>query len=244
MWKDYLPQIVTFSLFLLGLLAWQQQLSDKRRFEVAEQVLVTFNRIAYAIRQVRQRHRWWHLVDMPDPVPSHYEQEKCYRLARYSIPEETLKALDTEMANLRPTHVLAKMYLRPDIATNLLVLERTVAKVKDAAERLPRIDPRAALEPKIDPEDFEPLEPDYPQDPDEYPFNQEQQEKVGADLMRIRFENRDPETEEARPGDSTLMAIESARLALEASCARYQTSPSLLGFMGRFILSLIGLPRR
>lgn len=239
----YLPQIVGFSLFVLGLLGWQKQLTDKRRFEVAEQVLVTFNRIAYAIQQARQRHRWWHLVEMPNPPPSHYTQEQFYRKVRYSIPDETQNALRTEMANLRPTYVLAKMYLRFDIAERLLVLEKVVDQIADAAERLTNIDPRASLEPKEAIEDFEPLEPDYPEDPDEGVFDQAQQEKVGGDLMRIRFENRDPETGKARVGDDLLMRLEVARVALETGCRRYQVSPSLLGFLWRFFLSLIGLNR-
>lgn len=242
MWTDYLPQIVTFGLFLLGLLAWQKQLTDKRRFEVAEQMLVTFNRIAHAIQQVRTRHRWWSGFVIPNPTPSRFEQERMRRRARYSIPEERMKALEAEMAALRPTYVLARMYLRPGIAEKLLVLERVVDEVKDAAERLPALDPRTELEPKLEPEDWEPLgEPDFFEEEE---FNEEQQKQVGASLMGVRFEQRDAATGRAKGGDAQLQRIDVARDALEADCLPYQTSPSLLAFIGRFCMALIGLERR
>jgi hypothetical protein len=242
MWTDYLPQIVTFGLFLLGLLAWQKQLTDKRRFEVAEQVLVTFNRVAHAIQQVRTRHRWWLLLKTPSATLSRFEQERIRRRARYSIPDERMKALETELATLRPTYVLARMYLRPGIAEKLLVLERVVDEVKDAAERLPALDPRTELEPKVEIEDWEPLgEPDYYEEEE---FNEEQQKQVGASLMSIRFEQRDAASGRAKSGDEQLQRIDVARDALEVDCVPYQTSPSLLAFIGRFLMALVGLERR
>ncbi|MDI1287206.1 MAG: hypothetical protein PSV46_22670 [Reyranella sp.] len=134
------------------------------------------------------------------------------------------------------------MYLNPGIAAKLLVLERTVDEVKDAAERLPTLDPRTDLEPKTIPEDWEPLvELDCFE---EEVFDAEQQKKVGSTLMCIRFEQRDPLTGMAKSGDQLLQAIEAARTALETDCARYQTSPSLLAFIKRFVLALFGMERK
>jgi hypothetical protein len=41
-------------IFILGLLAWRQQLIDKRRFEVAEEVMVMYAKLAAQVRMLRQ----------------------------------------------------------------------------------------------------------------------------------------------------------------------------------------------
>jgi hypothetical protein len=75
-------------------------------------------------------------------------------------------------------------------------------------------------------------------------FDPEQQKKVGAKLMRIRFEQRDPGSGAATSDDDLLLKIESARAALEADCTRYQISPSLWAFLHRFLLALAGRERK
>jgi hypothetical protein len=58
----YLPLFVGFGLFVLGLLGWYKKRIDKRRFEVAEQVLVTFNRLhlpSSKLANDTNGGRWW-----------------------------------------------------------------------------------------------------------------------------------------------------------------------------------------
>lgn len=238
---NYLPQILTFALFVLGMLVWQKQLIDKRRFEVAEQALVVFGRVSSVIQQLRTRHPWGHLVREDSHKNSHYAQEATWRELRYSIPPEGLTSLKEGLAPLRPTHVLAKMYLPIEIAQDLLVLEGAVQKVKAAASRLVHIDPRAAIEPRLEPEDWQPVgDPDYPEEEEFGEKQIEQHESVAAELLPIRFVERDFVTGEPLKMDLLTMEIEAARARLEKACRPYQVAPSLLRFANGFWTSLVG----
>ena len=241
---DYLPQLLTFALFVLGMLVWQKQLIDKRRFEVAEQVLVVFNRASTAIQQLRTRHPWYE--DRPEQFHrlSHYAQEASWRTVRYAIPEDRLKALNEELAPLLPTCVLAKMYLPPEIAKDLRVLDNAVHQVKVAASRLIHIDPRAHIEVPVEPEDFQLVgDPDYPEEDEFGPAQIAQHETVAAELLPIRFVDRDFLTGEPLKMDPLSTEIELARARLEQACRPYQVPPSLLRFVNGFWTSLTGKDR-
>lgn len=142
--KEYLTPIVGLVAFITGLLAWRMQLLDKRRFEVADQALVTFAKIHVRIADLRTRHSDWSYLGQDRLSPR--EQVTYMRVRRYSIPEAKEVAFKEVYKELSPAIVLSKLYLDLDIVQCLNELEFAVQKVRRASAELVAIAPDKSAE--------------------------------------------------------------------------------------------------
>ena len=193
--------ILTFFLFVGGLLAWRLQLLDKRRFEVAEEVLVLHAKLRQLIIQLRTRPDWEGFKPgIGKTRRDYYRQMRKYY---YSIPAEKMAAWDEVYKHHAPTVVLAGVYLNNHIRDRLILMALYFEQVRHAAIDLTRIEPQ----PSIDTE-FVDGEPRPHLDGDENPDDQMdelQMQEIEKAQLPIRFwstsGNSKDEIEDAIRGD-------------------------------------------
>jgi hypothetical protein len=181
--KEVIAPILTFVLFVGGLLAWRLQLLDKRRFEVAEQVLVLHAKLTQRLSYIRTRPDWsgFKVVD----TKSHRDHYRQMRRYYYAIPAEKMAAWDEVYKEHAPTVVLAGLYLTNDIRDRLILMALYFERVRFASIDLVHIEP----EPSIDKEfiDGEPRpEADEHEEPDDEAREDKMREIEEAQLP-IRF---------------------------------------------------------
>jgi hypothetical protein len=227
-WKIILGAVAGLLAFIAGLLAWRQQLLDKRRFEVAEQVLLTFSNVKDGIRVLRQRNSYDGMREhiKVDPA-NHYRYHMATREWQYGIPKEKQQAFNEVFKHLAPARVLARLYLNEDIGRCLDQISLCYSLVLDASRRLPALDPY----PSVDPHNEEPPpEQDYMPEDDE--LTNEQQQVVEKQLFPIRF---GPEFFDQ--DDPIAKRIREAEAKLHLLCAPY-TDLNPYQFLKRLLLSL------
>lgn len=225
-------------IFTLGLLAWRQQLLDKRRFEVAEQVLVMFAKLVAQIRILRQRHNYagmseWigsELGEADHTEEQRYRKHMARREWQYRIPEEKQKAFNEVYKDFTPTVALARMYLSGEIVTALQRIEDRYELVVRAANVLVYINPDPSIDPHNQSDEHgEHIIPSWPYGPDE-PDEQEAIEKE-KEHFPIRFEKlREPDAFDIK------MDTEQASLAL--ACKPY-TDQGPYRFLRSFLVTLL-----
>jgi hypothetical protein len=127
--------IVTFVLFLLGIVVWQLQLVAKRRFEVAEQALAAFHKAADALSMMRSRIlRAEERVTIE--VPKDLSEEDQERLRDYNVYAERAQAAASDFAELRTAQILAKVHFGQPAEDAMNVLLGGRWKVMYAAREL------------------------------------------------------------------------------------------------------------
>lgn len=219
---------ITFGLlaFVVGLLAWRQQLLDKRKFEIAEQALVGFAKVAEAIHELRQRPRAWEgmyvwveeryraLVPKGGKI-SDYRWHMGRREFWYRLDPKALARYEEVHAELEPIRTLVRTYLSKEIEDQLLVLRSQFWSVRGAAEVLSEINPN----PPSDPDhyfDGEPVTLD-PGDPAEAKWTPEEEIKMEASFLPQRWE--------ATPFDDhpdrIVVKIQNAETELKRLCQPY-----------------------
>ena len=223
---------VTFILFTLGLLAWRLQLIDKRRFEVAEEVLVKYAKMAALLKASRQRNAYLGFREFraerePD---TRYSEYLLLREWKYRIPDEIQKEWDAGHRDAVATAVQAEIYLSTEIRETLSFPVECYRGVQEAAAILDTISPY----PSIDPCNEEPYpDPDYPDLDDDYLTNDQEQ-----DLERVFFSVR---FETATPGHAATdeLSLEIGRrfAKLQEMCRPY-TNQNPYRFLYRFAQSL------
>jgi hypothetical protein len=181
-----LPVIVGFFLFLAGLLAWRQQLLDKRKFEVAEQVLVAYAKVAEALRVLRERNPYagsseWIAAQRPENNYRHYLARRDWM---YRIPEKKLEAFEAIYKELSPAEVLASVYLSTPIVAKLVGLKIAFMQVKKASRDLMSIHPSRYVDPQREDDDAIP-ETDY--DDSDDPMTPEEELALEKEQLPIRF---------------------------------------------------------
>ncbi len=229
----YVSPFLTFLLFLAGLLAWRQQLLDKRKFEVAEQALVTFSKIAEGLRVLRQRNDWTGMhewIESQKPA-NNYRRHLARREWMYRIPEGKRSEFEFALRELGPTRVLASLYLTPSVDRQLLVLWLSYQRVLSAAEMLMSIDPATdkSIDPANDPEPNP--EPDY--DTSENEMTPEQEIEQEREQLPIRFTNPFPNSP-----DDISSAVAQAQITIHELCKPY-ADINPYSFLGRLGSSLI-----
>jgi hypothetical protein len=178
--KGLLTLVGALLIFTLGLLAWRKQLLDKRKFEVAEEVVVMSARLAAQVRILRQPNdhqgmgEWIKAkMDHPTADTADYEQHMARRAWLYRIPEKKQEAFNKVHEDFTVTYALARMYLDDEIAKGLERIESIYERVVLAAEVLIGIDPNPSIDPENQSEDGETITPDWPYDPDDKPDNED-----------------------------------------------------------------------
>lgn len=174
--------IVGLLIFVAGLLAWRLQLLDKRKFEVAEQVVTVSSKVAEAIRVLRTRHDMNGFVEAESLGPRAIFRAK--RRFYYGIPEAKLRAFEEVYKELAPTMVLARLYLSDAIASRMETLQFAFEAVKYAAYKLGQIDPEHPGDILFLPGDRPPL--DQPEEPDDTPSDEEMI-KIQDEELEVRF---------------------------------------------------------
>src|SRR4051812_22906482 len=132
--------------FTLGLLAWRQQLLDKRKFEVAEAVLLAFTKLEAAIESVRSSRPQGGASDYVtkelgiDPG-NRYSYYMGVRKWYYRITPEQREELTTAFKEFTSAWTLASIYL-PEAPHIMSAASDYYWKLLRAATVLGEIDPR------------------------------------------------------------------------------------------------------
>jgi hypothetical protein len=144
-------------IFTLGLLAWRHQLLDKRKFEVAEQVVVYFAKMAAQIRILRQRHGHAGMAEFVSGKVKSFtpsalgpslaaQKELARREFIYRIPDEKRAVFNELAKEYEATIKLARLYLSDAIADYLTALDTYYQSIELAAAVLPRIYPNPSAD--------------------------------------------------------------------------------------------------
>lgn len=239
--KGLLALLGALLIFTLGLLAWRQQLLDKRRFEVAEEVLVMYARLAAQIRILRQRNdlhginEWIRAqlerkrVREDQHAIWSYEWDMVRREWLYRIPEKKQEAFNEVYRNFTATVALARMYLSEDIVAGLVRIEGVYNSVETAARVLVKINPEPPIDPEAQREYGEPSS-HWPYDPDYEPSSAEALDKEKLHFP-IRFRA-------LQPPDATDISIDTAEAYLALACKPY-TDQGPYQFLYSFLATLL-----
>jgi hypothetical protein len=116
--------ITSFILFVLGVCLWRLQLGDRRRFEVAEQALLTFAKASEGISRLRRRFiSVGELAnakasknenddeDADDTIPSPEERREEQHRRLYNVYAARAEAIAPALADLQATRILAEVHL-------------------------------------------------------------------------------------------------------------------------------------
>ena len=224
--------IITFILFTLGLLAWRLQLIDKRRFEVAEEVLVKYARMAALLKITRQRNQYRGFLEFrterkPD---TRYSEYLLLREWQYRVPDEVQKEWDSGHRDAVATAVQAEIYLSTEIREAFSFPVECYQGVQEAAAILDSISPY----PSIDPYNEEPYPlPDYPDLDDDYLTNEQEQ-----DLERVYFPVRFEDSTPGQVATDELSREIGRRFARLNELCRPYTNQNPYRFLYRFAQSL------
>jgi hypothetical protein len=230
--KILLTFIGALFVFTLGLLAWRQQLLDKRKFEVAEEILLAFDKLKSAIQAVRAvppREGMYDYITKErgiDPQ-KRYAYYKGMREWYYRITPEQREELSAAYKEFRSAFTLASIYL-PETTGILSTLSTAYWQLQRAAKILGEIDPRPPRDPYWS--DMLHELPDWPDDPDYEPTPESQIEKEKEHLW-ARYED-DP-----RDADAMNTIMNDAEYRLEQICEPH-THQGPYEFLKRFLMTL------
>jgi len=218
--------------FTLGLLAWRQQLLDKRKFEVAEQILLAFDKLKSAIQDTRAappRDGMYDYITKERGIdPSkHYAYYMCMREWYYRITPEHREELSVAYKEFSSAFTLASIYL-PEATSIMSTLSRSYWQLLRAARVLGEIDPRPPRGAFWS--DMLHELPNYADNPDYEPTPASQLEKENEHLW-ARYED-DP-----RDTDAMNTIMMDAENKLEQACMPY-THQGPYEFLKRFAMTL------
>lgn len=218
--------------FTLGLLAWRQQLLDKRKFEVAEQILLAFNKLKSAIqsaRAVQPQEGMYEYITKElgiDPA-KHYDYYMGMREWYYRITPEHREELSAAYKEFNSAFTLASIYI-PETTGIMSTLSTCYWQLLRAAKILGKIDPRPPQGPFWS--DMLHELPDWSDNPDYEPTPESQIEKEKEHLW-ARYED-DP-----RDADAMNTIMNDAEYRLEETCEPH-THQGPYEFLKRFLMTL------
>ena len=218
--------------FTLGLLAWRQQLLDKRKFEVAEVILLAFDKLKSTIEAVRafppQEGMMTYITkELGIDPQKHYDYYMGMREWYYRITPEQRKGLSAAQKEFSSAYTLASIYL-PETTGILSTLNTCYWQLIQAAKVLGEIDPRPPRGEYW--KDMLHELPDYSDDPDYEPTPKSQIELEQKHLW-ARYED-DPHDVDAM---NTIMRDAQNRLE-EACDPHIEQGP--YEFLHRFLMTL------
>ncbi|WP_422013712.1 hypothetical protein [Reyranella sp.] len=222
---------ITFILFTLGLLAWRLQLIDKRRFEIAEEVLVKYVGMASLLKRTRNRNRYEGFDEFKAKwnPRSPYSYYLMLRQWSYRIPEDLQEEWVRVRADAVQVAIQAEIYLSEEISDAFKFPYQCYEGVQEAAQVLDSISPY----PSIDPHNEEPP-PESDQQPEDDEFTNEQEQDVEQLYFPMRFHNAGVGVEES---DWMSVEIMIRFEHLMESCRPY-TNQNPYRFLLRFAQSL------
>jgi hypothetical protein len=218
--------------FTLGLLAWRQQLLDKRRFEVAEEVLLAFDKLKSAIqaaRAVPSREGMYDYITKErgiDPMKK-YAYYMGMREWYYRITPDQREELSAAYKEFNLARTLASIYI-PEVTGILSTLSTCYWQLLRAAKILGEIDPRPPRDEFWS--DMLHELPEWADDPDYEPTPASQTEKEKEHLW-ARYED-DP-----RDADAMNSIMWDAEHRLEQACEPH-THQGPYEFLKRFLITL------
>jgi hypothetical protein len=232
-WKILIGAAAGLLAFIAGLLAWRQQLLDKRRFEVAEQALLTYGKIAQALQVLRERNSYTGMsefIESRKPA-NNYRRYRAAREWQYGFPEDKQRAFNEAYKDLDSVRALANLYLSTEVADALGTLKQVYFRIREASRYLIMIDmdPNKTIDPQNQMDDPTP-EMDYM--PEDNELTAEQEQDLEKHAFPIRFMS-DPPSEE----DDVYREIYTNGLKLEKLCKPYTDLNPYL-FLKRLALSL------
>jgi len=141
--------VTPFILFVLGLLLWRQQLSSKRRFEVAEQVLAAFHKASDGLSTLRSPMIWAGEIeaakpkggdepagDDPPMTKSEEQQRRQRRAEIHNVYVARGETISPAFAELRTAQILAEIHFGRPAADAMGVLFRSRHQVLAAVSGL------------------------------------------------------------------------------------------------------------
>lgn len=112
----WLGPIVTISLAVVGLRAWYWQLIAKRRFEVAEQALICFNRACDAISAIRSVGSWSSEADSIK-IAEGADPEQVALIRKYGVFGERANSQAEAFKDVRLNQILCELHISKSAAT-------------------------------------------------------------------------------------------------------------------------------
>jgi hypothetical protein len=132
--------VTPFVLFVLGVLIWRHQLSAKRRFEVAEQVLAAFHKASDGLSTLRSPMIWAAEIENAKPkkdkegedqaddeaprIKSKEQQRLERRVEMHNVYVARAEAMSPAFADLRTAQILAEIHFGRPAADAMDVLFR------------------------------------------------------------------------------------------------------------------------
>jgi len=225
-----LSPIITFVLFVLGLLAWRLQLIDKRRFEIAEEALVTYAKMGFLLARIRGRNRYDGFAEFKAERKARWKFSTyaAKREWQYRIPPEMIEEWGVLEKQALALSIQTQIYLTQEIAQRFVLPTDYYWRVADAAVILNMISPH----PSIDPENKEKPPTDY-DDPE--PLTNEQCQDLEREFFPVRFETRT--LGENKATDTISVHISENYQALVKLCEPY-TNQNPYRFLYRFAQTL------
>lgn len=230
--KILLTFIGALFVFTLGLLAWRQQLLDKRKFEVAEAILLAFDKLKSAIQAARavppQEGMFDYITKERGIDPQkHYAYYMGMREWYYRITPEQREELSAAYKEFNSAFTLASIYV-PEATGIMSTLNGAYWQFQRAAKILGKIDPRPPRDPYWS--DMLHELPAWPDNPDFQPTPESQIEKE-KEHLGARYED-DP-----RDADAMNTIMWDAEHRLEETCEPY-THQGPYEFLKRFLMTL------
>jgi hypothetical protein len=135
--------VTPFILFVLGVLIWRHQLSAKRRFEVAEQVLAAFHKASDGLSTLRSPMIWAAEIENAKPnkegddqaddeaprIKSKEQQRQERRVEMHNVYVARAEGMSPAFADLRTAQILAEIHFGRPAADAIGVLFRSRQQV-------------------------------------------------------------------------------------------------------------------
>ncbi len=118
-----------------GLNAWRQQLAGKRRFELAEEILVVTYKVQRSLAHVRQPLTFGGEGKLR-PRDDHERESMAALKDNYFVPLERMKGLDDELAQFSKTRLFAQAHLGREAVAPFDIIMKAYHEVAVAARML------------------------------------------------------------------------------------------------------------
>jgi hypothetical protein len=227
--------VTPFILFVLGLFFWRQQLSAKRRFEVAEQVLAAFHKASDGLSTLRSPMIWGGEIEAAKPekdgekqadderpmTASEEQQRQERRLELHHVYVARAEAISPAFAELRTAQILAEIHFGRPAADAMGVLFRGRHQVFAAVAGLYGGTFDASYFPNAE--------------------LAEQHRQFEVSMRQLLAEHR---AEDGTPDETDKLSqrIDAARMMLESICRPFLADPWWLTMLRRVGARLRGVP--